>query len=69
MTNPLIEYLNIKANEYGEKWTPQLRWKLTQAFLDSRPEAVERNTPAACIAKQRRLLAGIAQYQRRQRQS
>jgi len=69
MTNPLIEYLNLKATEYVEKWTPQLRWKLTQAFLGSCQEAVEQNAPAACLAKQRRLLAGIAQHQRRQRQS
>jgi hypothetical protein len=48
-------------------WDPQKRWKVlleTLAWAESQ-KTFQRNTPAACLANQRRLLAEFAAYEAR----
>ena len=65
MTNPLNDLIEREAAKRERNWDPKLRWKVLQEMITwaESQATVRRNTPAACLANQRRLLEGIAKYQ------
>jgi hypothetical protein len=64
MTQTLTELVEREAAKRERNWDPKLRWKVLQetiTWVESQA-TVRRNTPAACLANQQRLLAQFAQY-------
>ena len=57
----------LKAAEEAKRernWDPALRWKVLQDTIDwaEQQATVRRNTPAACLANQQRLLDALAKW-------
>jgi hypothetical protein len=60
----------LKAREEAKRernWDPAMRWKVLQATIAwaADQDGIRRNTPAACKAKEQKLLAGLAADQAR----
>jgi hypothetical protein len=65
------ELIRREAEKRERNWNPQTRWKVIQdtiTWIESQ-STMRRNTPAACLANQRRLLAAFAEYQAQRQQS
>lgn len=65
MTPTLIELVEREAAKRERNWDPKLRWKVLQETITwvEAQATVRRNTPAACLANQQRLLAQLARFQ------
>jgi hypothetical protein len=59
------EFTELKLSEEAKRernWDPAERWRVIQATIAwaEQQQTVRRNTPAACLAHQNRLLASLA---------
>ena len=56
--NEFRELIEREEAKRERNWDPALRWKVIQDTITwaEQQATVRRNTPAACLAKQRRLL-------------
>ena len=64
------ELMQRESAKRERNWDPKVRWKVVQDTITwaEAQSTVRRNTPAACLANQRRLLATLAEYRTRQQQ-
>ena len=61
----LSDLLQSEAAKRDRNWNPQERWRVIQQTIawSEMQSTVRRNTKAACLANQARVLAGLAEYQ------